>query len=143
MELAHGGAQQVVAGLVHLAELTDLRRPHVRIGQQPAAAIGRRGEALPLPLPRRLDPAADDARGLPAVGIAQFLEIDPRHLHVDVDTCTCAALGARAGVRSSRGPESRFWYLLIMAGEQVHSRTESPYQPHGQGYSQSNHLSDG
>jgi hypothetical protein len=41
-------------------------------------------------------------------------------------------------IRSSSGPDSRFWYLVTADGAQVQGLSASLYQPHGQGYPQSN-----
>ena len=44
--------------------------------------------------------------------------------------------GCAVSIRSSKGPEIRFWYFVTMACAQVQGFCESPYQPHGQGCTQ-------
>ena len=45
--------------------------------------------------------------------------------------------GCAVSIRSSKGPEIRFWHLVTMACAHVHGFCESPYQPHGRGCTQS------
>jgi hypothetical protein len=80
LKLGHRLADEGSAGVVEAAHVPYVRRPHVGVGDPSI-----RRQALTLAVPGSFHAAPDGFGRLAQPIVGEFLELDPRHVHVQVD----------------------------------------------------------